>query len=60
MNMSDDWVIIGFYMQNDGLHFRHQWVFAIKEEVKGLLSRVDEMAAQIDELKDQIKRVTCP
>ncbi|CAN6889621.1 hypothetical protein Bca4012_072434 [Brassica carinata] len=46
--------------ENDGFHFRHSWVFAMEEDVKGLLSRVDEMYAQIDKLKDQLKRVTHP
>nr|VDD44479.1 unnamed protein product [Brassica oleracea] len=46
--------------ENDGFHFCHSWVFAMKEDVKGMLSRVDEMYAQIDKLKDQLKRVTHP
>ncbi|CAF1919733.1 BnaCnng22280D [Brassica napus] len=43
--------------EDDGLHFRQPWVFAIQDEVKGLLKRVDEMAVEITELKDELKRV---
>ncbi|KAH0892875.1 hypothetical protein HID58_055304, partial [Brassica napus] len=42
---------------DDGLHFRQPWVFAIQDEVKGLLQRVYEMAVEITDLKDQLKRV---
>ncbi|CAF1707995.1 hypothetical protein Bca4012_005931 [Brassica carinata] len=43
--------------EDDGLHFRQPWVFAIQDEVKGLLQRVYEMAVEITDLKDQLKRV---
>ncbi|KAF3581189.1 hypothetical protein DY000_02033598 [Brassica cretica] len=41
--------------EDDGLHFRQPWVFVIQDEVKSLLTRVDEMVAEIAELKDEVK-----
>ncbi|KAL0729352.1 hypothetical protein Bca4012_025445 [Brassica carinata] len=46
--------------QDDGLHFRQPWVFAIEDEVKGLLTRCNEMAAEIAALKDQLRCLTHP
>ena len=43
-------------MQNDGLHFRQPWVFGVQEEVEKLIKRVEEMAAEIAELKDKLTR----
>ncbi|CAG7888608.1 unnamed protein product [Brassica rapa] len=42
---------------NDGFHFRQPWVFfGVHEEVAKLRKRVDEMAAEIAELKDKLTR----
>ncbi|KAL0864309.1 hypothetical protein Bca101_043427 [Brassica carinata] len=43
--------------EDDGLHFRQPWVFAIQDEVRGLLTRVDETTAEISKLKDLLKCV---
>ncbi|KAG2314795.1 hypothetical protein Bca52824_017917 [Brassica carinata] len=42
--------------ENDGLHFRQPWVFGVQEEVEKLIKRVEEMAAEIAELKDKLTR----
>ncbi|KAL0713117.1 hypothetical protein Bca4012_020095 [Brassica carinata] len=45
-----------YYVQNDGLHFRQPWVFGVQQEVDKLIKRVEEMAAEIAELKDKLTR----
>ncbi|KAG2312614.1 hypothetical protein Bca52824_024171 [Brassica carinata] len=42
---------------NDGLHFRQPWVFGVQQEVEKFIKRVEEMAAEIAEIKDKL---TCP
>ncbi|KAG2304095.1 hypothetical protein Bca52824_032746 [Brassica carinata] len=42
--------------ENDGLHFRQPWVFGVQQEVEKLIKRVEEMAAEIAELKDKLTR----
>ena len=37
--------------KDDGLHFRQPWVIGVQEEVRRLRQEVDEMAAEIAELK---------
>ncbi|KAF3539199.1 hypothetical protein Bca4012_051354 [Brassica carinata] len=44
--------------ENDGFHFRQLWVFGVQEEVAMLKKRVDEMAAEISELKDKLTLVS--
>ncbi|KAL0695838.1 hypothetical protein Bca4012_063018 [Brassica carinata] len=48
--------IFRLYVQNDGLHFRQPWVFGVQQEVEKLIKRVEEMAAEIAELKDKLTR----
>ncbi|CAN6931646.1 unnamed protein product [Brassica oleracea] len=39
-------------LHNDGLHFRQPWVLGVQEEVRSLRQKVDEMAAEIAQLKE--------
>ncbi|CDY51793.1 BnaC03g75360D [Brassica napus] len=48
--------LINGYFRNDGFHFRQSWVFGVQEEAEKLRKHVNEMAAEIAELKD---KVTC-
>ncbi|KAF3570682.1 hypothetical protein F2Q69_00060852 [Brassica cretica] len=43
-------------LQKDGLHFRQPWVLRVQEEVRSLRQKVDEMAAEIAQLKDLLTR----
>ncbi|KAL0712993.1 hypothetical protein Bca4012_019971 [Brassica carinata] len=47
-------------VQNNGLHFRTPWVFAIQDEVTKLVDRVEEMAEEIDRLKSQLYQLHRP
>ncbi|KAL0668453.1 hypothetical protein Bca4012_031157 [Brassica carinata] len=44
------------YIFNDGLHFRQPWVLGVKEEVRSLRQEVNEMAAEIAQLKELLTR----
>ncbi|KAL0695250.1 hypothetical protein Bca4012_062430 [Brassica carinata] len=46
--------------ENNGLHFRTPWVFAIQDEVTKLVDRVEEMAEEIDRLKSQLHQLHRP
>ncbi|WZZ88653.1 hypothetical protein YC2023_117232 [Brassica napus] len=43
---------------NDGFYFRQPSVFGVQEEVAMFRKRVDEMAAEIAELKDKLTLVS--
>ncbi|KAG2298925.1 hypothetical protein Bca4012_010479 [Brassica carinata] len=43
-------------LENDGLHFRQPWVFGVQQELKKLIKRVEEMAAEVAELNDKLTR----
>ncbi|KAL0703674.1 hypothetical protein Bca4012_070099 [Brassica carinata] len=40
----------------DGLHFRQPWVLGVQEEVRSLRQKVDEMAAELAQLKELLTR----
>ncbi|KAF3570683.1 hypothetical protein F2Q69_00060853 [Brassica cretica] len=42
--------------KKDGLHFRQPWVLGVQEEVRSLKRKVDEMAAEIAQLKELLTR----
>ncbi|KAF3576105.1 hypothetical protein DY000_02030504 [Brassica cretica] len=42
--------------KNDGLHFRQPWVLGVQEEVRSFRQEVDEMAAEIAQLKELFTR----
>ncbi|KAL0722731.1 hypothetical protein Bca4012_037330 [Brassica carinata] len=46
--------------EDNGLHIRQPWVFATEDEVKDLLTRYNEMAAEIAALTGQLRRLTHP
>ncbi|KAL0898683.1 hypothetical protein Bca101_082644 [Brassica carinata] len=50
----------GIIPENNGLHFRTPWVFAIQDEVTKLVDRVEEMAEEIDRLKSQLHQLHRP
>ena len=43
-------------LQKDGLHFRQPWVLRVQEEVRSLRQKVDEMAAELAQLKELLTR----
>ncbi|KAF3547818.1 hypothetical protein DY000_02005557 [Brassica cretica] len=43
-------------LQKYGLHSRQPWVIGVQEEVRSLRQKVDEMAAEIAQLKELLTR----